>query len=574
MKGRRALPGGRASGRLLTVAALLAAYALVIALTGGFDLRLAGLRIRSHQWARPLVAAALALAAAVWVNRRRVKDTFSTVWRVADREAGGRALTSIAAVWIVAATAVFSTRAVGGADSCGYAAQARLIAEGRLTDTVPLSPAFTWPDAETTFRPLGFTQGLNTGEIAPTYPPGLPLLLAPLTWFGERAIYLLVPVFGVLAAWCTYRLGVGLGDPFSGGLAALLLSVSPTFLFQAVQPMSDVPATVCWLAAVLLAFRATPVSAAGAGALASLATLIRPNLAPLVAIVGTALLWPRPARLRRAAAFAACFLPGLILLGWIQSVRYGSPLASGYGSVQDGFSAANILPNLARYPSWLTETHTPFVWLWIAAPLWFVGRAGVRGRALAAFAFILVVWCAYLPYVSFRQDEWLYTRFLLPALPMMLLFATAIALWGLRRLPGWSRLPALIVLVLGLVGYMSGSAARHGAFEIRAQEQQYPRAGAFVRDSLPAGAFVIAMQHSGSIRYYAGRPTIRWDLLDATTLDDVVARLRAEGHEPFVVLDVGEDAPFRRKFEAAQQQAIRRLAPIAVLGDARVYRFE
>jgi hypothetical protein len=108
---------------------------------------------------------------------------------------------------------------------------------------------------------------------------------------------------------------------------------------------------------------------------------------------------------------------------------------------------------------------------------------------------------------------------------------------------------------------------------MRAQESKYPRAGAFVREHLPPTAFVFAMQHSGSIRYYAGRPTIRWDLLDAGALDEAVADLRDAGHEPFVVVDAGEDAAFRRKFDAAGQAAIKKLQPLATLGDARVYAF-
>ena len=54
----------------------------------------------------------------------------------------------------------------------------------------------------------------------------------------------------------------------------------------------------------------------------------------------------------------------------------------------------------------------------------------------------------------------------------------------------------------------------------------------------------------------------------------MIAILRSQGHEPFVVIDKGEDEPFRQKFGAANQRAVRHLNPIAVLGDARVYAFE
>ncbi|HEX6973178.1 MAG TPA: hypothetical protein VF147_02190 [Vicinamibacterales bacterium] len=558
----------------MAAAGVLAVYAVAVWLSGGFDLRVAGMRLRSHEWARPAVVALVCAALGVWSDRSRVVAILERAWVRLDSPGVPRFVTMLALIWTLAAAFVYSTGAVGGADSYGYAGQAKLFAQGRLVDRVPLSPAFTWPDAETTLRPLGFTQGRAPGEISPIYPPGLPMMLAPLMWFGERAIYLVVPAFGLSLVWGTYRVGVHLGDPLAGGVASLLVSASPTFLFQLVQPMSDVPAAACWLGALLLGARATSIASLGAGVMTALAILIRPNLAPLAILVAIPLLRPRAGIVPRLSAFAAPLVAGVLLLGWIQAVRYGSPLASGYGTLGDAFALANIAPNLARYPAWLTTTHTPFLWLWLLAPAWFARRPAVRPFALVIFMFVVAVWCAYLPYVYFQPDEWFYTRFLLPALPLMLVFATVVALSVLRRLPTLFRPVAVVCLATALCIALIGSASKHGAFEMRAQEQKYPRAGAYVRDELPQGAFVFAMQHSGSIRYYADRATIRWDMLDANSLDACIATLRALGHEPFAVVDKGEDPVFRQKFEAAGQRAIHRLMPIAELGDARVYRFE
>ena len=95
----------------------------------------------------------------------------------------------------------------------------------------------------------------------------------------------MVPLCAALTVWLCVRLGRELDDPAAGTFAAVLLSVSPTFLLQAVQPMSDVPVTACWMAALLLARRPNAAGAMLAGVVASLAVLIRPNLAPLVAFV-------------------------------------------------------------------------------------------------------------------------------------------------------------------------------------------------------------------------------------------------------------------------------------------------
>jgi hypothetical protein len=311
-----------------------------------------------------------------------------------------------------------------------------------------------------------------------------------------------------------------------------------------------------------------------------MAILIRPNLAPLAAIVlALAVLGqhaaspdgPASSRLRRFVAFAAALAPGLILLGWIQDVRYGSPAASGYGSLSDAFAVRYIRENLARYPRWITETQTWFIWLSVLAPLWIVRRSQRPRAAWATLALAALVWASYLPYLYFHQEEWFYTRFLLPSIAIMLIFASAVFLWLLQRLPVVVR-AAATVLVFGALAVNGLQVSRvRGAFDIRVQERKYPLAGAFVRDNLPSRAMVFAAQHSGSIRYYAGRPTFRWDLLSPSRLDQTLAIFRAQGYEPFLVVDGGEYDEFRRRFEG--QRAAQQPTLLAIAGDARVYGF-
>ena len=560
---------------LVAAVTIAMGYALAIALTGGFTVQVAGLRLRSHSWVRPALLASAGAVALAFAARARVVAMWVRVAPLveSDRFARGVAMTATASA--VAAGIGFGTFTNGGSDSYGYVGQARLLARGHLTDTIPLTADFDWPDVAPTLTPLGFIAGRARGVIAPQYPPGLPLLLAPLAAVSERAIYLLVPVFGALLVWLTFRLGASLSDQTTGAMAAALVAASPTFLFQVVQPMSDVPAAACWLAALLVAGHGTSYAAVASGAIASVAILIRPNLAPLAGLIGTAaILAASKGRMRRALLFAVALTPGLVVLGWIQNVRYGSPLLSGYGPLSNAFSTRNIAPNLSRYPRWLTGTHTWFIWLSLAAPVWIVRRA--RQPAVAWFAVLLVAatWLAYLPYVYFQPHEWSYTRFLLPAVPVMLIFASAVAGWLLRFFPDSWRAPIRLVLLGGLVAMQLHTAVTYGAFAMRDQERKYSLAGAFVRDRLPATAFVLALQHSGSIRYYANRPTIRWDLLAPSHLDAVLATLRAHGHEPFLVVDSVEYEAFRKRFEAGDQKAVRQLSLLAVLGDARVFAFQ
>jgi hypothetical protein len=281
----------------------------------------------------------------------------------------------------------------------------------------------------------------------------------------------------------------------------------------------------------------------------------------------------RSNRVARGLTFIAALAPGLVALGWIQQVRYGSPWASGYGRASEMFSLDYVMPNLARYPRWLTDAQTPFIWLAIAAPIWIVRRAQNRLLAWVGLGVCAAVWIAYLPYMFFQPNEWFYTRFLLPAIAIMIVFASACSLAVVRLLPAIWRVPAVALLTIAVGVPSFRYAQRNGAFEIRSQERKYPLAGDFVRTKGPSNAFVLAAQHSGSIRYYANRPTLRWDLLSPTRLDQALAAVRAQGYEPLLVVDAGEYESFRDRFAAGGQQAVHQLTPLAVLGDARVFAF-
>jgi hypothetical protein len=94
-----------------------------------------------------------------------------------------------------------------------------------------------------------------------------------------------------------------------------------------------------------------------------------------------------------------------------------------------------------------------------------------------------------------------------------------------------------------------------------------------VRIKGPGNAFVLAAQHSGSIRYYAHRPTLRWDLLSPTRLDQALATFRSQGFEPILVVDANEYDAFRERFEATGQRGVQQLVPLAVIGDTRIFGF-
>jgi hypothetical protein len=85
----------------------------------------------------------------------------------------------------------------------------------------------------------------------PTYPPGLPLLMAlEKTVAGACAVFWISPVAGRLLVLATYGVGRRVGTPVVGVVAAWLTATSPTVLFAIMQPMSDIPVAAAWAISV------------------------------------------------------------------------------------------------------------------------------------------------------------------------------------------------------------------------------------------------------------------------------------------------------------------------------------
>ncbi|MDP9324177.1 MAG: hypothetical protein M3P13_11135, partial [Acidobacteriota bacterium] len=337
-----------------------------------------------------------------------------------------------------------------------------------------------------------------------------------------------------------------------------------------------------WTASLLLAARAAMprpsgpaprerrVTAlfAGAGAAAGVAIAIRPNLFPLAVFPAAIAAWPiaRTAPLRatlRLATFGITCVPFVLFVAWFYNNLYGSPLQSGYGNADSIFAWDNLRANLARYPRWLWDTQGPLVFLFLLSPLLSDGpRPASRMLRRWFFTFVLAVFACYLWYLPF--DAWWYLRFVLPAFPLIFVLAADVAWSGTRRLRLRRQVVALGVFAVVIGDFAATRAMEREAIGIGDWEQKYADVGRFVASRLPANAVVITMQHSGSVRYYSGRPTLRYDHLDADWLDRAIAHLRASGFEPYVILERWEIARFRERFPTQRSVGFIDRPPLAV----------
>ena len=356
---------------------------------------------------------------------------------------------------------------------------------------------------------------------------------------GAVAACLVPPLALLVAIWATAMLADRIGGPVAAIVAAVWLATSPVALIEAMQPMSDVPVTaawlVCWAAIVTMPRQTAGRSAGGwtfgAGVAAGVAALIRPNLAPLAAVPALYVLFapdspglPVADRVRRAAWFSVPVVVAGILIAYLQWRLFGSPLESGHGTAAALYSPSSFGTNAVAYTRWLLDTHGP--WLLLAPLAVFVVR--VRSmRWLLVFAALVVL--AYLIYGTF--EVWTYLRFLLPAIAIAMVAATAIATRLIAALPASIRGAAAVVLALLLAAGNINAAQAHGVFQLGRRDGRALVVGHYLEAAAPARAVFVAGEESGALRYYTGRSIIRWDVLSAEALDSAVERLRGRGYE-------------------------------------------
>jgi hypothetical protein len=553
----------------LLITVLLGASVLAVAsvLGAGVSTSVAGIRMSARELFRPTVLAVSVALFALYRSERRAQQ-FSALWIAAQRHATKIALLIAIVVFTSAMRmSLFEARA---SDQSGYVSQAELWARGDLTTPMPLAATAPWPDATWTFSPLGYRPGLVPATIVPTYPPGLPLIMAGfMKVFGPFGAFIAVPLLGGLAIVAIFFLGRQMGGAACGLLAAMLLSTSPIFLYQLREPMSDVPVTAWWLIATLLATTPTSVSALGAGLAASAAIVTRPNLVPLAAVLGLFVLCCSGSvlrtRLRNAICFAAGVLPGSIALAFLNRSLYGSALESGYGSTAVLFKLEYLGTNLSSYPRWLVETETPLILLAVVAP--FLIRTSLFWLFVAITAALFASYAFYLPF-----DNWTYLRFLLPAIALMLILCGAAILSLSERVQSQFARWAVAAACLVVMAWRWDSA---GMQPPQPNDRRFAVVGEFVRDELSQNAVLLSMQHSGSIRYYSNRVTLRWDLLHPEWLERSLAFLRTNGYQPLLVLEEWEQPLFRARFGAHTKLGALDWQPIATYsGEIRTDVFD
>ncbi len=373
-----------------------------------------------------------------------------------------------------------------------------------------------------------------------TYPIGVPLMVAATTQLTSWR-YAAKWVMWAHALACLVLLYAfarhGRLSPGWSALAVLMLALSPLYLQHALVLMSDLPATLWMLAAMLCALRGRESTrwALAAGALTGVAVLIRPSnvlmVGPAVLAIGRS---PR-----RLLTYLAGGVPFAIAYFCYNALAHSPVVTGGYGDLERSFGLRNIGPTLAHYGHWLPIQLTPLGLFALGAPfLW---------KRDARLALVLTAWMGvygiFYAFYSYTHETWWFMRFVMPAYPAALVAALLVMREALNwlRVTRWGPAGSVRAWGLGLA-----AAVAIVAFDVHWNskltvlgngegERSYADSVDWLRREVPANAVVVAMQMSGSLFYYSDFTIVRWDSLEENDFAQVMSAAAAAGRPVYAL---------------------------------------
>lgn len=390
---------------------------------------------------------------------RRVAEAWQSLgWR-ADV-----AIAVVAAVgYAVLGVALFERRPTG-IDEVVSLWQASNFLQGRLSQPFP-----ALPEAVLT-RYTGLGAHGHIGQFS----FGTMLMLVPFVALGMP--WLAGPVWGGvgLVVWSRFVRRVEADAP-TAFAAILMLAISPFWMLQSTSQMAHVPLTATMLGVGLALRRVVEPEAPTSraillGVVVGLAALLRPLEAVAAAGPAAAIVLWLVARRRLAVGVIGYGLLGVVgplaLLFGTNTVQTGSPFLFGY----DAIWGANH--SIGFHDTPLGESHTPRNGLRnVVSQLIALGKAAWQSRLSAlipagvalllgiASIRLLDAWLVAMSagvvvgYFFYWADaRWLGPRFVLPILPMVLLWAARLPHQARR----WGRWPALTTAALLGIGVLEG----------------------------------------------------------------------------------------------------------------------
>jgi hypothetical protein len=453
----------------------------------------------------------------------------------------------------------------GGSDSSGYVNFAWRLSHGPLVEPIKAIDTFDLSDDFLpVFQPLGFTwgpKGIVSRANVPLYPPGLPIHMAFLAGFlgWKLGPFLVSPLAALACLLLMYGLSrkFGLSPPWSLAGAAVLAAF-PVFLFQAVQPMSDVLAVAWGMLAVFAGLQSRKRAGWAwlAGAAVGINVLVRPTNILILFPLAFAL----PAKPKIYLRLVLGGLPFAAVMGALNLVLYGNPLTDGYRGEQLTSVVFSLFgKNAVQFGAWFLAMMTfvfPLAWLLLPA-----NRSVPRRDR-----WLLVFWFApfFLLYSLFDfVTMWTHVRYLLPGVPALVL---AGMLWlrdgtefvtrkirsagrPERRRPAWLvRAPAVVagvICVLILLAEVREIKRLH-VLDVHNFEATYKISCLAVKEALLEKSVVLSGQLSGALTYYTKTVPCMFNALKPGQFEVLRQKALLRGYSLYALLFPVEEAELQK----------------------------
>ncbi|MCX6549723.1 MAG: glycosyltransferase family 39 protein [Acidobacteria bacterium] len=545
-------------------AGLALAVALVAALTGS-GIRFGPWTLPVREVWRPCLLAGVLVGWRALMLRRAGEGGGAAPGESSASDAAFSVVCSCGIATGVLLWANHQIRFCGGSDSYGYVSAAHALVKGQLILPQPIVQWLPFPGALPVATPLGWAPAPSGNAIVPGYPLGLSIAMAIFILVAGPGAEFYVPfAAGIGLLFVTYRLTARLTDWRIAAVATLLVAFNPVVMNMVTQPMSDVPAAFCYLLAVYVLL-VEPRHLPAAGLAAGLCIWTR----PIMVVTLPALLWLLPRTRDAWLRFAAGLAPVAALIAGAQWHLYGGPLKTGYGAPPGLFRVSMVALNAPTYARWITIVHSPLVFLAVALGVW---RAPRRLVMASALGFVLGI----LPFLFTGPyfDDFGLIRYILPVLiPCLLVAVIGVGDMMTRYLSRSAAVAALSVFAIAAASYSYRVVASEGMFHGVTQESRYAAVGDWIRDHTPLQSVVLAEIHSGSLRFYADRTTIRFALLPQDELAATVRALAGRGIACFAAIDGEEEERlFRQRF--SREFANVTMDPIGGVRGTIFYRLE
>jgi hypothetical protein len=543
-------------------AGLALAVALVPALTGARGVALGPWVLPVRELWRPITVAAVLAAIGVLVGRSAGTRADSS----AGRDAAASAATVAFSCGVAAGLLVWThlqVRFCGGLDSYGYVSAAQALAAGRVVRPEPMVEWLPFARAIDAATPLGWIAAPSGTAIVPAYPLGFPLVMALAIAAGGLGAAFYVPLAaGAGTVALSYRLARQVAGPLAAAATAMVVAWNPVLTNMAVQPMSDAPAAFWYLLALtLLAGRRSRPMASG------LAFAMAIWTRPLVLALAPALLLLLPRRREAFLRFAAGAVPVFLAMAGMQWLMYGSPIRTGYGNSAGLFTTTNIGRHLGAFTRWTVAVHGPILVAAFLAGVW----RGPRRLVLAAGVGLVT---GLVPYLFNLQyfDDWDIVRYLLPGLiPCVIVAVLGAVSLAQRFLPRPASVLAVLAFAAAIAAGAFGVVSGQSTWALVRQESRYAAVAEWFSQRTPEATLVFADLHSGSLRLYANRPTLRWVRMPPGSLAATVREAGRRGIECYAVFDDEAEARSFERQLAGGREALR-LEPDARVRSVMIHR--